>query len=99
MPSSRTVATSELVVPRSMPIARRRGRFAGASSGSEICSNAILSGHLPQHLVEIAGQLVEELELAHARPGRGGRGLRLEELAERRLHRLRIAAHFPQQRV
>src|SRR5215218_4079087 len=40
----RTVATSECVVPRSMPIARRRWCGSGDSPGSEICSSAMSAG-------------------------------------------------------
>src|SRR5688572_24750118 len=40
----RTVATSECVVPRSMPTASRRWCGSGDSPGSEICSSA-MSGH------------------------------------------------------
>src|SRR4051794_9855991 len=59
----RTVATSEWVVPRSMPTASRRWCGSGLSPGSEICSRA-MSGH---RLVDLRLQLLQETQLAHQR--------------------------------
>src|SRR5919198_4703644 len=69
----RTVATSELVVPRSMPTAARCSCGAGDWPGSEICRSAMpLAGLQALHLlhrlvggVDLGFHLLEELELAH----------------------------------
>src|SRR5206468_11367402 len=61
----RTVATSELVVPRSMPTASLRSCGAGEASGSEICSRAIAMSRLHDGDVDVLAELGEKPELAH----------------------------------
>src|SRR3954454_11178204 len=75
----RIVATSELVVPRSMPTASRCSCGTGDMPGSEICSRAMpLAGLQPLHLfdllvgrVDFRFEPIEEHQLAY-QPGRAG---------------------------
>ena len=79
----RTVATSELVVPRSMPTASRARAAPAASPGSEICSSAI-GLRLPRSIVvDVGGELAEEAELAHRAP----RGVAIAAAVEQRARR------------
>src|SRR5438270_12016313 len=71
----RTVATSELVVPRSMPTARRSWCGAGDWPGSEICRSAMLELVLGRG--DLLAQLLHEHQAAQ-RPGRLVPGLRGE---------------------
>src|SRR3954447_24444082 len=69
----RTAATSECVVPRSMPTAMRRWCGSGAWPGSDIWSNAMtcfLFGCVGLReridaLVDVAHELVDEHQAAH----------------------------------
>src|SRR4029077_6266750 len=68
----RTVATSECVVPRSMPTARRCWCGSGDSPGSEICRSAIRWGSSAfvdqlERVVDLLVQLFEKAQFAHER--------------------------------
>src|SRR6185436_3562737 len=68
----RTAATSEWVVPRSMPTAMRRWCGSGAWPGSEIWSNAIALFSLLIDLgLDVLGKALDEHEGSHL-PGRFG---------------------------
>src|SRR4051812_44671631 len=68
----RTAATSECVVPRSMPTAIRRWCGSGAPPGSEICSRAIaLLFQRLQTPLDVMGKALDEHQ--HADFLRGGR--------------------------
>src|SRR3989442_10229013 len=72
-----TVATSELVVPRSMPTASRCSWGAGDVPGSEICRSATVLAEFQRLLlfhrlvreVDFGVELVEEHQLAHQPSG------------------------------
>src|SRR6476620_10616865 len=81
----RTAATSEWVVPRSMPTAWRRACGSGDAPGSEICSSAIGSvlGRDAAIAIELAG---ERLNLV-------GRSGVVERLAPRHLALQKLDRH------
>ena len=62
----RTVATSEFVVPRSMPTARRVSCGSGDASGSAICSRAIGRASASCISPKVVVELGEEPQFAHA---------------------------------
>src|SRR5215207_5550501 len=68
----RTAATSECVVPRSIPTAMRRWCGSGAWPGSEICSNAmaLLSQRFGLGL-DVLGKALDEHEGSHLLRGLG----------------------------
>jgi hypothetical protein len=102
--AARTVATSECVVPRSMPTASLRWCGSGASPGSEICSK----GHMTvagaaSSAVDLFVELVEEPQLPHQRAA----GVEVESAVDRALQRCsmcprasaRLACSRPQARA
>src|SRR5512139_67319 len=100
----RTVATSEFVVPRSMPTARRRWCGSGEAPGSEICSSDIgrfSAASVVQrrdHRVQIVGELDEEPQLANARTCGIPCGLGVEHAGNFLLERDGLCPHRGKQR-
>ena len=95
----RTVATSELVVPRSMPTARRCACGAGDSPGSAICSSAISRSHLGDRRVDVGRDLRQELQLAHRRARGFERASAIELVGEHVFELVRLSRARPQQGV
>jgi hypothetical protein len=104
----RTVATSELVVPRSMPTASRCSRATGAS-GSEICRSAISaipdggrrnrrggssSFHPVEHHVDVIDDLGQEAQLAHRSPRAVPCAIDVEQRCDASFQVARFGAHF-----
>src|SRR3954463_10233081 len=86
----RTVATSELVVPRSMPTARRCSCGAEDCPGSEICSNAILLFDRLVGRIDFFFDFLQEHELADLLDRSRIVLLRVDRLAQLRLQALRL---------
>src|SRR5437868_1030697 len=76
----RIAATSEWVVPRSMPTATRRWCGSGAPPGSEICSSAIaLLSQCLETVIDVLGKALNE----HEGSDLLGRGRDVATLVER----------------
>src|SRR5688572_31569806 len=81
----RTAATSECVVPRSMPTAMRRWCGSGEAPGSEICSNAItLLSQLVGTRLDVLGKALNEHEGSDLLGGCGSVTLLVQQAFDRR---------------
>src|SRR6478736_9855759 len=70
----RTEATSEWVVPRSMPTAMRRWCGSGDAPGSEICRRDMVSpllSQLREPRLDVVAKALDEHEGSHLLGGRG----------------------------
>src|SRR5687767_1766037 len=94
-----TVATSELVVPRSMPTASRCWCGAVDSPGSDICSSAIsIFLERLDRVADFLLELLDEHQLAR-RLGRRLVGARAEQLLEMLVARALLFGQLAQQLI
>ena len=86
----RTEATSECVVPRSMPTAMRRWCGSGDWPGSEICNKAMVnrenSGQLVEFSVHFLCEALDEHQRPHLPHGLYGVFDHIQQIAKLLLH-------------